>query len=46
MDNDLLKKLDLKVLEVKYAILDRLQEALDDNDMELIDLLASVYSSL
>lgn len=46
MDNDLIKKLDLKVVEVKYAILDRLQEAIDDNDLELIDLLASVYSTL
>lgn len=46
MDNDLIKKLDLKIVEVKYAILDRLQEAIDDNDLELIDLLANVYSSL
>ena len=46
MDNDLVKKLELKVMEVKYSILDRLQEAVDDNDLELIDLLAHVYSSL
>lgn len=46
MDNDLTKKLELKVMEVKYAILDRLQEAIDDNDLELIDLLANVYSIL
>lgn len=46
MDNDLIKKLDLKVAEVRYALLDRLQEAIDDNDLELIDLLANVYSIL
>lgn len=46
MDNDLVKKLELKTMEVKYSILDRLQEAIDDNDLELIDLLAAVYSSL
>ena len=46
MDNDLTRKLETKVAEVKYAALDRLQEAIDDNDLELIDLLTSVYSSL
>jgi len=46
MDNELIKKLDLKIAEVRYAILDRLQEAIDDNDLELIDLLANVYSIL
>lgn len=46
MDNELIKKLDLKVAEVRYALLDRLQEAIDDNDLELIDLLANVYSIL
>lgn len=46
MDSELFKKLDVKVAEVKYAILDRLQEAVDDNDLELIDLLAHVYSTL
>lgn len=46
MDNDLIKKLDIKVAEVRYALLDRLQEAIDDNDLELIDLLANVYSIL
>ena len=46
MDNDLIKKLDLKIAEVRYALLDRLQEAIDDNDLELIDLLANVYSIL
>ena len=46
MDNELIKKLDLKIAEVRYALLDRLQEAIDDNDLELIDLLANVYSIL
>lgn len=46
MDNDLVKKLEIKIMEVRYSILDRLQEAIDDNDLELIDLLAQVYSTL
>lgn len=46
MDNDLVKKLELKIMEVKFSILDRIQEAIDDNDLELIDLLAHVYSTL
>lgn len=46
MDNDLVKKLELKIMEVRFSILDRIQEAIDDNDLELIDLLAHVYSSL
>lgn len=46
MDNDLIKKLEIKIMEVRYSILDRIQEAIDDNDLELIDLLANVYSSL
>ena len=46
MDNDLIKKLEIKIMEVRYSILDRLQEAIDDNDLELIDLLANVYSTL
>lgn len=46
MDNDLVKKLEIKIMEVRYSILDRLQEAIDDNDLELIDLLAQVYSAL
>lgn len=46
MDNDLVKKLELKIMEVRFSILDRMQEAIDDNDLELIDLLAHVYSTL
>ena len=46
MDNDLVKKLELKIMEVRFSILDRMQEAIDDNDLELIDLLANVYSAL
>ena len=46
MDNDLVKNLEVKVLEVKYSVLDRMQEALADNDLDLIDLLANVYSIL
>lgn len=46
MDNDLVKKLELKIMEVRFSILDRMQEAIDDNDLELIDLLAHVYSAL
>lgn len=46
MDNDLIRKLEMKKAEVQYAVLDRLTEALDDNDLELIDLLTYVYTSL
>lgn len=46
MDNDLNKKLELKIMEVKYSVLDRLQEALADNDLDLVDLLTAVYSAL